>query len=253
MRIKKALVLSDFQIPYHCKDSIKLVEKYMADNRFDYYILLGDFLDFFSISKYNEGKPGDIEGMRLSDDYLIANEILDKHQRLIRKNSPKCKFVFIYGNHCARLDKYLAANPQLKGLIEVENGLHLNERGFKQVFSYPKGEVYKLGKLYFHHGLYTGAHHAKKMVDNFGQSIVYGHTHTLQTATKIRFETKETQIGQSLGCLCEYEQSYIGKNPKEWVKAFGVVYLHPGGDFNLYPIVINGSKFISPEGILYSI
>lgn len=253
MRIKKAVVLSDLQIPYHDKDALALVEKYVSKNKFDYYIILGDFLDFFQISSFNQGKPGNIEGQRILDDYNIANQILDKHQKLIRKHNKKCEFIFIYGNHCARVDKFIAANPQLKGLIEVERGLKLQQRGFKEVFSYPRGEVYKLGDLLIHHGLYTGTHHAKKMVDSYGQSILYGHTHSLQSHSRVRFDTQEIQIGQSLGCLCDYDQSYIGKDPKAWVKAFGIVYVLPNGKFNLYPIVINQNSFVSPDGDFYAL
>ena len=47
------------------------------------------------------------------------------------------------------------------------------------VRSWSRGETHKVGKATFTHGLYTNQYHAKKMVDAWGESIVYGHTHDM--------------------------------------------------------------------------
>lgn len=174
-KIYKVIVIPDSQIPFHCRKSFRAIEKYMADETWDEYLHIGDLMDFDQLSRWNKGSAGLIQGRELSKDYAEVNRILDRHQSIVRKNNPKAKFTLLLGNHDIRPEKYTDDFPQLKGTIEIEHGLRLMERGFKVVRCYPDGEVYRIGKAHFIHGLYTGGNHAKKTVDAFGKSIFYGH------------------------------------------------------------------------------
>jgi len=62
MKIQTAIVLPDIQSPFENKRSLKAIEKFMSTKRWDHLVYLGDFVDNFSIAKYNEGKPGLTEG-----------------------------------------------------------------------------------------------------------------------------------------------------------------------------------------------
>lgn len=250
MRIRKALVLPDMQCPYEDKATMKAVEKYMADDTFDYYINLGDFMDFDCISHHNIGKLRNVEGKRILKDYEYANKILDRHQSIIRKNNPKAEFVLLNGNHENRIDRMLEAQPVLSGMIEVDKGLRLKERGFKWVKCYPDGEVYKLGKASFHHGLYVSDGHAKKMVNAFNCNIFYGHLHDVQGYSKVTYGSNKTIVGQSLGCLCEYEQCYIKGNPTKWQQAITVFEFQENGTFTYNIIRIFNHSF-SVNGKFY--
>lgn len=239
--IKTAIVLPDLHIPYHDKKSLASLEKFMADNRWDYYINLGDMMDFDCISHHNKNKLREVEGKRILKDYEEGNKILDRHQKIIRKRNPNAKFILLEGNHDYRIQRYLDANPQMEGMIEMEVGLRLKERGFKYIQCYTKGEVFKLGKAMFHHGLYTTKYHANKMVDTFGDNIFFGHTHDCQTFSRSTYGEDKTTVGQSLGCLCDYNQSYMKGRPSKWQQAFGVFYFMPSGFFNYYvPMIFNG-------------
>jgi predicted phosphodiesterase len=249
--MKKALVLADLHIPHTDWKALSAVEKYISNERWDYIIYLGDFLDLDHISSYNSDSPRKTEGKRILHDYAIANKVLDKHQKLVRKHNKNGAFVLLSGNHSARLEKLLDKIPQLEGLIELKNGLKLEERNFKFVDNFPNGEVYYLGNLLLTHGNYTSLHHAKKMVESYG-SVLYGHTHQIQSHTRTRFNKKEIDIGQSIGCLCEYDQPYIKGKPTSWVKSFAVVYFDDN-IFNIYPVIIWEDKFVSPSGICYHV
>jgi len=245
------IVLPDCQVPFHDRRAIAAVEKYMAEYKWDEYINLGDFLDFDQISKFNEDSFRNIEGRRLRGDFYTANEIILRHQAILQQNNPKCKMTFLEGNHEYRVERFIDKFPVLEGLLEVETNLMFKELGIKYVRCYSKGEIYKIGKAYFHHGLYATQNHAKKMVDNFGVNIFYGHVHDVQSYTKVAFGKNKTLVGHSLGCLCTYEQSYIGKNPKNWQHAFAVFHFQPNGFFNYYVVKIFNGKFIGPDGKTY--
>src|SRR5690606_11595793 len=149
-------------------------------------------------------------------DYRVANEILDRHQYISRQQNRVAngiKFTYLMGNHEDRVRKFMEANPQTKGLLDVSVNLRLRERGFKLVECYPKGEVHKIGKAHFIHGIYTGGNHAKRTVDAFGVNVFYGHTHDVQSSSKVLWGSDSTIVGQSLGCLCRYDLDYVGSNP----------------------------------------
>jgi len=135
----------------------------MADETWDEYINLGDFMDFDQLSSFNKTALRKLEGRVIQKDYDIGNEILDRHQSIIRKRNKRAKFVLLEGNHEYRIERYIDENPQLRYSIEVEKGLNLKKRGFKWVRCWSKGEYYELGNALFLHGLYVGQSHAKKM------------------------------------------------------------------------------------------
>jgi hypothetical protein len=139
----------------------------------------------------------------------------------------------------------------LEGWVEVPTGLRLAERGVKWIKSWSQGKEYKIGKATFIHGQYTTKYHANKMVDNYGTNIFYGHTHDVMCMPKVTKGDHKTRVGQSLGCLCEYDQSYMKGKPSNWQQAFGVFYFQPNGNFNHYIVQINQSRFTSPEGEYY--
>lgn len=246
----KLIVLSDMQVPYHSKPALAAIEKYMADEKFDEWLQIGDFMDFHQLAKFTESVPEALTHS-LRKDYDVANEILDRHQSIIRKRNPKAKFTLLCGNHEDRVRKFAERNPQTKGIIDVDINLRLKERGIKFVRCYPDGEVYKLGKAYFVHGLFTGQNHAKKHVDSFGVNIFYGHTHQTQSHSKVMWGKNRTLIGESLGCLCNYSLDYVGKNPTSWQHAFAVFYFTPDGFFNHYVVRIFNGRFTGPNGKVY--
>lgn len=250
--IRAWIVIPDMQVPFHDKRSLKAVEKFMSAHRWDGYLNIGDFMDFDQISSFNANKLRLLEGRNILKDYEVGNRILDRHQEIVRKNNKHAEFVLIEGNHEYRIERYLDVNPQFTGMLEVENALRLKERGFKWVRNWSKGDLYRIGKACFAHGQYTNQYHSKKMVDTYGDNIFYGHTHDVQSFSRVVRGRNKTQVGQSLGCLCNYELSYIEKNPSNWQQAFAVFYFLPNGLFSYYIPRIFNHTFVGPDGVTYS-
>lgn len=241
MKTQRAIVLTDIHLPYEDKKTLKAVEKFMADYKFDYYINLGDLIDFDYISKYNEANKRGNEGKRIRKDYETANKLLDRHQAIIRSNNKHAKFILLEGNHDQRIERFIDKEPVTEGYFEMEHGLNLKKRGFQW---YRENEVFKLGKVRFIHGKYTSKNHAFKHVDNYGFNIVYGHLHDVQCYSKIQYGDDSTIVGQSIGCLCRYDQKYLKGNPTNWVQSFGIFEFFPDGAFTYNVVRIIKNKFI---------
>jgi len=251
----KVIVLPDIHVPVADKRALAVVEKYMADETFDEWIQLGDFMDFGHISSFNKTALRKIEGESIQADYDEGNKLLDRHQKIIRKNNKKAKFVICEGNHSHRIERYIDEHPQLRGILEVEKGLNLKERKIKWVRNWSEGEVYELGNVLFLHGAFVSQNHIKKMLDVYGtsgKSVVYGHVHSVESASKVCFGSDTDILSQSLGCLCELDQEYMRGKPSNWTLAFGVFYFYPSGKFNHYVVRLNDYSFIAPNGKYYS-
>lgn len=254
MASQRVLVLPDMQI-YAINDDIagldletwRAVLKYIDDYKWDEVIILGDFLDFNCISHHNKDLPRLTHGQSVTSDYRAGNKILDQ----LQKAAEGAKITLLEGNHEYRYERLTDALPVFEGLMDVEDGLRLKERGIKYVRAWSKGDVYEIGKANFIHGLYINEFHAKKHVMQFGTNIFYGHTHDVQSYSQILRGDNKTIVGQSLGCLCVYDLPYMRGRPSKWQQAFGVFHFLPDGFFNYTVTRIFKHRFVSPEGRLY--
>ncbi len=225
-----ALVIPDLQVPYHDEASLRAVEGVMKDYKWDEIIQIGDFMDFDCISSYNIGHLKTISGKTLKKDYDAGNKILDRWAKL----APKSKITILEGNHDERIARYIDANPQLAGTVDVPESLHFERRGINWVPFWSKGEHYKVGNAHFIHGLYTNEHHAKKHVSRWGVNLFYGHTHDVQCFPLVLQGEDKTIVGQSLGCLCRYDQAYIQGKPTNWQQAFATFHFFGDGFFTYH-------------------
>ena len=250
-KVKRGLVIADLQYPQHNPKLLDLVEKYMASQKWDYLIYLGDFLDMDAISHhaFEEGNMRAIEGKRLIDDYAGASEILQKHREIVGE---KCKTVFFLGNHEEWAEKFLDKYPQLEGFLEIRNNLPLKELDIEVI---EPRHFYKIGKILFVHGDfqagYVSRHHAMKMVETFNRNVVYAHHHTLQTFTKISpAGIDETHTAHCIPCLGDTSPEWAKDRPNSWLNGFGVFFTDDK-NFTIIPIVAAKGEFISPEGKLW--
>lgn len=253
MKIKKAIVLGDLQCPFQDNKSLMAVEKYMADNTWDYYINLGDHLDYFCISKYNDDKPGIVEGRTILDECKTGEKVLKRHVDIIKNNNSKAELYLLEGNHEYRAVDYTHRFPFFTGLIEPEVVLKLDEKRIKYLKCHSRGEVLTIGKANFIHGIYTNLHHAKKHVEAFEENIFYGHVHDCNSYNKTAKGTGKVKVGQALGCLCDYpkEVDYMRGRPSNWNQAVTTFYFYENGSFNYYVSRIIDNHFVAPNGKYY--
>lgn len=249
--VYRVIVTPDCQLPYEDPIAMRAVEMYVADNRFDEWVDLGDFMDFDFLSRHNEGKHRLNANKLLKEHYDYGKMVLDRRLRVLHKNNPDAKMTMIEGNHDYRAEAFLDKNPNLEGMLEVEQGLGLKERGIQWIRFWRDGTAYRIGKALFVHGRYCSKYHAAKMVETYMDSVFYGHTHDVQEFPKVAHGRDKVIVGHSLGCLCRYDQAYIKENPKNWQQAFAEFYFLPTGHFTYYvPRIIQG-RFVAPNGKIY--
>lgn len=238
-------------VPNHDAETLAAVEAYISDCKWDYYINLGDFMDWPFLHVKSKEKLREVEGERLAEHYKVGNEILDRHQEACRKHNRNCEMVLLEGNHDYRIEVLIDANPVLEGIFEPERVLEFAKRGIKYVYSHSKNELFNVGKAFFHHGLYTNKYHAAKMAAVFGVPISYAHVHDTQEYSEIKQGDDKTIAAQSMGCLCKYKQAYLRGRPTRWQQAIGVFWFFPDGYFQHAVIKIFKHRFVGMNGKVY--
>jgi predicted phosphodiesterase len=215
---------------------------YASQNTFTDVVHLGDILEGDSVSAHNKGKPMLLENSRLARDYEFAGRLLDDVRSAV---GDKTKFVLLEGNHEWRVGRYLQEHPELAGMLEIEKGLELKRRNIKLVECYPKGDIYKIGKLAFLHGTYCGSNPCKKHLDVYGMNIVFGHTHEVGVYSKVAYGKGKAHAAYNIGCLCRYDMPYLEGKPTNWQHAFATAYIdESNGHFNLTTHAIFQGEFI---------
>jgi len=211
-------------------------------------VILGDFLDCAPVSHWLKSRKQrkTMEGLRLASDFEKGNDLLDKITLGIEH------LIYMEGNHCKWIRDAIDTNPEFDGLINLELGLKFKERRESIKLTHLEyGQCTNIGKLWFHHGIYTTQYHARKHVEAFERSIVYGHLHTVQTHVKVNAtDVNDKHIGICLGCLCKKNPAYGENQPNAWVHCIGVGLVRADGTFNIDPIIINNGV-ASYAGITY--
>lgn len=233
---RKIIVVPDTHCPYQSESAVEVALKITYWYKPDRIIFLGDFLDYFSLSRFAEESVAARAAASMKDEFAEGNRVMDKFTK-------HCKdIVYLEGNHESRYKDYLDKHPEVKGLVEPEVGLNFRDRrkaGYK-IKHYTYNECHKEGNLYFTHGLYTTQNHAAKHVQSFGRNLVYGHIHDVQMATHVSpIDISRKHMALCLGCLCDRNPTYLRNAPSKWVHCLGVVHIRDNGDFNVDPIVIS--------------
>ena len=247
--MKSVIILPDMHVPFHDRRVWRNVLRYIAGTGpHDEVVQLGDFLNLASISRHTKTNLRAIAETTITEEYRIGNQVLDQLQEVIQ---PETKITILEGNHDFWVEKYLDEHPQLVGTLEIEKGLRLKERGINWVRFWRDGAYHKIGKAVFVHGLHLNKHHSCSMAMAYGNNIFYGHTHDVQCHSLTRQGEHNTIVGQSLGCLCEYDQKYMQGKPTKWQQAFAHFFFNPNGTFQYYVIRVFNGKFIGPNGKEY--
>ncbi len=248
MKIRRGIILPDMQVPYHDVRSTRAAEKYMGAHKWDFYINLGDFLDFNELSTHVLGKPGAVKE-NVADTFQQGRTILKRHRKIL---GPLCEMHYIEGNHDFRAISYCERHPELKKQLHVPTNLRLKELGIKWIPSWEKGKLLKIGNARFLHGNFITKYHAARMVEHYGCNVYYGHTHDITFFSKVMLGDNKTLEAGSLGCLCRYDQKYLKGRPTNWQQAVTTMFVKPNGNYNLYISRIFNHKFIGPDGVEYA-
>lgn len=247
---EKILFIPDTHVPFHDKRAFLLACKIARSFRPDWLVVLGDFADFYSVSKHDRSPD---RRHLLIEEVDAVKEALDELSAAAR-----CKRrIYVSGNHEFRFDRYIKTKaPDLFGLTSCEEILGLEERGWQWV---PYHDYVRIGKLMVTHD--TGAcgmnaHRRSLASAGSGKSAVIGHTH------RMSYEVKHNSDGSMVtaamfGWLGDAKQiDYTHKTrTNDWVHGVGLGYKFSDGTVILQPVpffrnraVVNG-KVISLDAV----
>jgi hypothetical protein len=139
--LKTWLILPDLHVPYHDEKSLVAVERFMQSRKWDGWLCLGDFVDLDLISHHNLTNYREKEGQRILQQYKRADEILLRHERIIRGRNPQARMIWCEGNHEYRIERLIDEHPVLEGMIEPEIVLRLKERNIEYIKSWSEGKT----------------------------------------------------------------------------------------------------------------
>jgi len=211
MKNSKVIVISDLHAPYHDEEALSAVLKYIKKTKPTLTILNGDIFDAYSISSF----------LRDPKRRILLPEIdtTIKILKRIRK-STKGEIVFLGGNHCDRLQRFITKMaPELDGILSIPTLLKLKEL---DITYYDPGYRYEYRDIIVTHGdkvRCKSGYTAHAMMDSIGKSVIIGHTHRLGIVYKRQYQT--TLFGVEGGCLCKIDNvDYIPGGRPDWCHGF---------------------------------
>ena len=195
----------------------------IVDRRPTRIVLMGDFVTLESLSAWDLGKAGKMEGKRYSEDCKAGVQAIDlmlsplrrlqNKQRKAKETVYEPRIVYILGNHEDRLARYVSAKPELAEHLEISKDLQLEESGFTDVVAY-RGFIEFDGVL-FTHAVMNAANLAvggktalATIAQSVSKSVVIGHLHRLETTNHYRHGADDIIQILSTGCFFDGVEDY---------------------------------------------
>jgi hypothetical protein len=211
-----------------------LFKQVVKKEKFDGIICLGDMMDFSYVSHWTEDQPGLTEGKRLKADFDIFRSELE----FFNKNTKEV--LFLEGNHCQRVNKYILKNPVLEGILSLKEICNETNTTFISMEQQP----YRfLPDLLITHGISLSKYHAAQAVQSAGLSIIEAHTHRTQSFS-YRYPDGRVITGYGVGTLGTLNPNYTaGVRVNGWTQSFSILYKDTSV-WQLDTIMINDNKCI---------
>jgi hypothetical protein len=236
------LIAGDIHRPYHSEVGWKLLLKVGKRLKPKHILLMGDFLDCYCVSSHSK------DPKRVND---LKWEIEDGKKGLRELDAlGATNKVFIGGNHCDRLSRYLQDKaPELFGLVDIPGLLELPQNGWKYV---PYKHHTRIGKLYLTHDVGSaGRYSTHRALDTYQHSVVTGHAHRLSYVVEGN-AVGEYKLSAQFGWLGDVNKvDYMtrAKARKDWALGFGVGYLDTATGYTyLTPVpVVRGTVVVNGE------
>lgn len=201
-------------------------------------VIIGDFGDYYAVSSHDKSPE---RKETFADELADTNAALDQLQGL------GIPVDYCEGNHEQRLDRYLAkVAPELYGVaLGSKELLRISERGWSW---YPYKTICKHGHVRFTHDVgRSGKNAARQSLVDFGDNLVFGHTHRLGVAYEGTIDGG-TRVCLNVGWLgdfeaIDYRHKFMAK--RDWQHGFGLVDIDDRGNGYCQAIpIINGRAMI---------
>ena len=223
--------------------AFEAVYKFIKDVKPQRVIMMGDSVDFYSLSKFDKS-PDRLDSLQEEID------ILHYHLGRLREVF-KGRIDYLEGNHEQRLIKYLRRHPEMHSLRVLSSPASLLELDSFDV-KYHKnlmihGVLFKHGHMVRKHSGYT----ARGELETEGVSGISAHTHRLSS----HYLTTRggTFVWHEMGHLCDVSSAeYLNAKIPNWQEGFGMMlYDKKNKVWTLEQYPITHNHFIA-QGKTYS-
>ena len=238
---------SDSHHPFIDPIAHEAVYRFCKGKKIDTHVHIGDCLDLGGIGHHVE----DDYIAQYEDPVLVGLQSLGNHFNRLFKLTPKARMVWIFGNHTDRLFRFVKKHPAWRGIIDKPLELLKNygecpmANKIEIVHLTDYTDDFKIGKMHYCHGFSSGKHVACTHVEQYDESVTFGHAHTMQMFTKAKRDSPKA--GYCIGhMLSKGARKYLKGAPTRWVTGFAVMeYDKKTGNFtqHLLPIVDGGFFF----------
>jgi len=223
----------DIHEPYSDPKALGAVERFIRHTRPSLVVLLGDNVDFYQLSRFDQDPK---RALALQEDCDKTFEAM----RRFRKAAPSARIHYLQGNHEDRLRRYLwgksVALSSLKCLT-VPELLRLKELDIR----YHESGQFRVKDLLFKHGNVVrkkSGFTAMAELERNWLSGVSGHTHRLSEVYR-RNKSGYYKWVEG-GCLCDLNPEYARGEDFDWQHGLTWGWIERGGNrfsINTAPIV----------------
>ena len=246
----RILIIPDTQLrPDDDISYIGWIAKYIVKMKPDVIVQIGDWADMSSLSSHDKPGSKSMEGQRYLADIKVANSALEDLMipinltrfRLLKnkKRQWNPRIIVTLGNHENRIDRAIANDPKLDGLISTDD-IKFKEHGF-EVFQFLEPVV--IEGVAFSHYYPTGAMgrpaaNAQAMVNKLHMSAIAGH----QQGRSVAYGRKAD--GTTITCLVAgscylHDEHYMDKISNQHWRGLVVLNEVSNGQFDEMFISLN--------------
>jgi len=224
--MRRVVVLSDLQIPYHDPVALKKVLAFIKWYRPNELWCVGDELDAPEPSRWNKGMAGEY-APTLQDSIDQTYNIMADFRDALGKNKP---FIIQRSNHTDRIQTYIRKYAPAFGSLEslkIEELLGYSSLGIQYLHRFKE----LLPGWVMAHGdegrsVQVPGSTAMSLAKKLGKSVVCGHTHKLgiQHETTGLYGKNRTVYGLEVGHLMDMRQaSYLTSGIANWQQGIGIL------------------------------
>lgn len=245
--MKRIVVLSDMQIPYHDKKAVDAVVKFVKEYQPDELFCVGDEADSPEPSRWNKGTAGEYSGT-LQKGLDTTASIMQSFKEALGDKP----FHVMRSNHGDRIQHYINRYaPALASLRELE---------YSKLLRYRENEITYHNKIYsfapgwiMAHGdegnlVRTAGGTAMALARKTGSSVVCGHTHRLgiqHEHTGFNGKIQNRLYGIEVGHLMDLSKaSYLNTGSANWQQGIAILYVDKNKKVIPSVVPINGTSFV---------
>lgn len=248
--MKRVVVLSDMQMPYHDKKVVKSVLEFVEEYQPDELFCVGDEADSPEPSRWNKGTAGEFAGT-LQKGLDITADTMAAFKEAIGDRP----FHVMRSNHGDRIQHYVNRYaPALASLRELE---------YSKLLRYRENEITYHDKIYqfapgwiMAHGdegnlIRTAGGTAMALARKTNSSVVCGHTHRLgiqHEHSGFNGKIQNRLYGVEVGHLMDLSKaSYLNTGSANWQQGIAILYIDKGKVTPSLVPITNGSFVVEGQ------